>query len=67
MYPLSSNPPYIGDVDLNPSPPGPEETMLNARKQAGLAGLPADLSQSSVVWGLGALAVFTLWYWGKHR
>jgi hypothetical protein len=62
MYPLSSNPPYIGDVDLNPSQPGPGETMLNASKQAGLAGVVMDASQSPVFWGALVFAWFAYMY-----
>ncbi len=58
------NGPYLGDVDLNPNPPGPDDTF---GKRFGLSGIMADLSQSSVVWGGLALVGFTLWYIGKHR
>jgi len=58
------NGPYLGDVDLNLNPPGPNDSFGN---RFGLSGIVADLSQSSAVWGLVGLGVFTLWYIGKHR
>jgi hypothetical protein len=58
------NGPYLGDVNLNPNPPGPNDTFGN---RFGLSGLPADLGQSSVFWGGLALGIFTLWYIGKHK
>lgn len=67
FYAFVPNAPFLGDVDLNPASPGPEDDMGSLRKQAGLSGFVADLSQSSIFWGGLALAGFTYWYMKGRR
>jgi len=63
------NGPYLGELDLNPAAPGPDDTFgkrFEIAQRFGLSGVVTDLSQSSVFWACLGVGAVALWYVSEH-
>jgi hypothetical protein len=60
---------YLGDVDLSPAAPGPDDTFgkrFEIAQRFGLSGVVTDLSQSGVFWACLGVGVVAWMYVSEH-